>query len=191
LQPIQNGGDKLGVTSYLGYSSITSAFQRQERYYTKDDKHINWEGIKLENATIFYDDIVPSSAPKPTIANLFQSPNGTAPTPGAIQTGQFTLTTAMLGNQAISNLPSLGFTSNAYKGNTGGSNIVVVGEPLFWVTPDVWKYREADGAPVNYYFMDPARWPENPFLYVQWLRHVLNFYNPTPREDQQCYGMLA
>ena len=191
LQPIQNGGDKLGVTSYLGYSSITSAFQRQERYYTKDDKHINWEGIKLENATIFYDDIVPSSAPKPSIANLFQSPNGTAPTPGAIQTGQFVITTAMLANQSISNLPSLGFTSNAYKGNAGGLNTIVVGEPLFWVTPDCWKYREADGAPVNYYFMDPARWPENPFLYVQWLRHVLNFYNPTPREDQQTYGILA
>jgi hypothetical protein len=44
---------------------------------------------------------------------------------------------------------------------------------------------------VNYFFMDPARWPENPFLYVQWLRHVLNFYHPTPREDQQTYGILA
>jgi hypothetical protein len=193
LTPIQNGGDKLGVTSYLGYSSITSAFQRQERYFTRDDKHINWEGIKLENGTIFYDDIVPSSAPKPSIASLFSSPSGTAPSPGAIQTGQFTLTAAMIAsNQGISNLPNLGFTSNATKnGLAGGLNQIVVGEPLFWITPDKWKYREADGAPVNYFFMDPARWPENPFLYVQWLRHVLNFYQPTPREDQQCYGILG
>jgi hypothetical protein len=118
--------------------------------------------------------------------------SGTAAAPGAIQTGQFALTQAMLGNQGISNLPNLGFTSNPTKnGLAGGLNTIVVGEPLFWITPDVWKYREADGAPVNYYFMDPARWPENPFLYIQWLRHVLNFYNPTPREDQQCYGILG
>ena len=191
LTPVQNGGEKLGVTSYLGYSSISSAFQRQERYLVKDDKHINWEGIKLENATIFYDDIVPSSAPKPSISGLFQSPNGTAPTPGAIQTGQYTLTSAMIANNGISNLPALGFTSNAYKGLSGGLNTIVVGEPLFWITPDVWKYREADGAPMNYYFMEPARWPENPMLYVQWLRHVMNFYNPNPREDQQVYGILG
>ena len=191
LTPILNSGDKLGVTSYRGYSSITAAFQRQERYFTKDDKHINWEGIKLENATIFYDDIVPSTAPKPSIAGLFTQVSGTAPAPGAIQTGQFLLTQAMLANQAISNLPNLGFTSNAFKSNSGGLNTIVVGEPLFWVTPDNWKYREADGAPVNYYFLEPLKWPENPFLYVQWLRHVLNFYTPVPREEQQAYGILA
>jgi hypothetical protein len=191
LQPILNSGDKLGVTSYLGYSSITSAFQRQERYLTRDDKHINWEGIKLENATIFYDDIVPSTAPKPSIANLFQTPNGTTPSPGAIQTGQFALTSAMLANQNISNLPNLGFTSNPYKGLSGGLNTIVVGEPLFWITPENWKYREAEGESVNYYLMEPSRWPQNPFMYVQWLRHVLNFYNPLPREDQQVYGIAA
>lgn len=191
LTPILNGADKLGVTSYLGYASITAAFQRQERYFTRDDKNINWEGIKLENATIFYDDIVPSSAPKPSIANLFQSPAGTAPTPGAIQTGTFTLTSAMLANQSISSLPNLGFTSTSQKSAVGGLNTIIVGEPLFWVSPERWKYREAEGTPVNYFFMEPSRWPENPFLYVQWLRHVLNFYNPTPREEQQCYGILG
>jgi hypothetical protein len=98
----------------------------------------------------------------------------------------------MLGNSGTSQLPNLGFTSNPTKnGLSGGLNTIVVGEPLFWLNVDGWKYREADGAPVNYYMMDPARWPENPWLYVQWLRHVLNFYDPTPRQDQQCFGILG
>ena len=186
------GRPTFGATSYIGYSSIAASFQRQQRYETRDDQNINWSGIKFEDATIFEDDIVPSSAPKPSIANLFTTVNGTKPAPGAIQTGQFVLTSAMLGRQSISGLPNLGFTSNATKaGLSGGLNTIVVGEPLFWLQPDGWKYREAEGAPVNYHFMDPARWPENPWLYVQWLRHVLNFYNPTPRQDQQCYGILG
>jgi hypothetical protein len=186
------GRPTLGATSYIGYSAIASAFQRQQRYETRDDQNINWSGIKFEDSTIFEDDIVPSSSPKPSIANLFTTVNGTAPSPGAIQTGQFTLTQAMLGNSGTSLLPNLGFTSNPTKnGLSGGLNTIVVGEPLFWLNVDGWKYREADGAPVNYHMMDPARWPENPWLYVQWLRHVLNFYDPTPRQDQQCFGILG
>ena len=102
-QPI--GGRLSGVTSYIGYTAIASAFQRQQRYETRDDQNINWSGIKFEDSTIFEDDIVPSSNPKQSIANLFTTVDGTAPAPGAIQTGQFTLTRRHAGNQGTSAVP--------------------------------------------------------------------------------------
>jgi hypothetical protein len=185
------GRPTLGATSWLGYTAIASAFQRQQRYETRDDQNINWSGIKFEDATIFDDDIVPSSNPKQSIANLFQTPDGTAPAPGAIQTGQFTLTAAMLGNQGTSQLPNLGFTSNATPLLSGGLNTIVVGEPLFWLDVDSWKYRPANTGTFNYYMMDPIRYPQNPTLYTQFLRHALNFYTPTPRRHQQVYGIKA
>ncbi len=187
MQPI--GRPTLGVTSYIGYSAIASAFQRQQRYETSSDHNINWSGIKFEDSTIFQDDIVPSSAPKPSIANLFTTVDGTSPTPGAIQTGQFTLTQAMLGNQSISLLPNLGFTSTATASLTGGLNTIVVGEPLFWLGVDEWEYRPANAEDFNYYMMDPIRYPQNPTLYTQFLRHSLNFYTPTPRRHQQTFGI--
>lgn len=183
------GRPTLGVTSWIGYTAIATAFQRQQRYETRDDQNINWSGIKFEDATIFDDDIVPSSNPKQSIANLFQSPDGTAPAPGAIQTGQFTLTSAMLANQGTSLLPNLGFTSNATPLLPGGSNQIVVGEPLFWLDVDSWKYRPANTGTFNYYMMDPIRYPQNPTLYTQFLRHALNFYTPTPRRHIQSYGI--
>jgi hypothetical protein len=187
MQPI--GRPTLGVTSYIGYSAIASAFQRQQRYETSNDQNINWSGIKFEDSTIFNDDIVPSSAPKPSIANLFTTVDGTTPTPGAIQTGQYVLTAAGLVNQAISNLPSLGFTSTATASLTGGSNTIIVGEPLFWIGVDDWEYRPADAEDFNYHMMDPIRYPQNPTLYTQFLRHSLNFYTPVPRRHQQVYGI--
>jgi hypothetical protein len=183
------GRPTLGVTSWVGYTAIAAAFQRQQRYETRDDQNINWSGIKFEDSTIFDDDIVPSSQPKQSIANLFTTVDGTTPTPGAIQTGQFTLTQAMLGNQGTSQLPNLGFTSSAAPGLTGGSNTIVVGEPLFWLDVDSWKYRPSDTGSFNYHMMDPIRYPQNPTLYTQFLRHALNFYTPTPRRHVQCYGI--
>lgn len=187
MQPI--GRPTLGVTSYIGYSAIASAFQRQQRYETSNDQNINWSGIKFEDSTIFNDDIVPSSAPKPSISNLFTTVDGTAPTPGAIQTGQYVLTAAGLANQSISNLPSLGFTSTATASLTGGLNTVIVGEPLFWLGVDDWEYRPSDAEDFNYHMMDPIRYPQNPTLYTQFLRHSLNFYTPVPRRHQQVYGI--
>src|SRR5271154_3077403 len=143
------GRPSLGVTSWIGYTAIASAFQRQQRYETRDDQNINWSGIKFEDATIFDNDIIPSSNPKQSIANLFQSPDGTAPAPGAIQTGQFTLTQAMLGNQGTSNLPNLGFTSNSTPLLTGGLNTVVVGEPIWMLDMDSWQYRPATTGTFN------------------------------------------
>jgi hypothetical protein len=183
------GRPTLGVTSWIGYTAIASSFQRQQRYETRDDQNINWSGIKFEDSTIFDDDIVPSSNPKQSIANLFQTPDGTAPAPGAIQTGQFTLTQAMLGNQGTSQFPNLGFTSNPTSLLPGGVNQIVVGEPLFWLDVDTWKYRPADTGSFNYYLMDPIRYPQNPVLYTQFLRHALNSYTPTPRRHQQCFGI--
>jgi hypothetical protein len=187
MQPI--GRPTLGVTSYIGYSAVAASFQRQQRYEAKEDQNINWSGIKFEDSTIFWDDIVPSSNPKQSIANLFTTVDGTAPAPGAIQTGQFTLTTAMLGNQGTSQLPSLGFTSSATALLTGGLNTIVVGEPLFWIDVESWEYRPSDAQDFNYYMMDPIRYPQNPTLYTQFLRHALNQYTPTPRRHQQCYGI--
>jgi hypothetical protein len=187
MQPI--GRPTMGCTSYIGYSAIAAAFQRQQRYETQDDHNINWSGIKFEDSTIFWDDIVPSSNPKQSIANLFTTVDGTAPTPGAIQTGQFVLTAAMLGNQGTSQFPSLGFTSNATPLLTGGLNTIVVGEPLFWLGVDEWEYRPANAEDFNYHMMDPIRYPQNPTLYTQFLRHALNFYTPVPRRHQQTYGI--
>ena len=189
LYKLAIGRPNLIVTSWIGYTAIASSFQRQQRYETRDDQNINWSGIKFEDATIFDDDIVPSSNPKQSIANLFQSPDGTAPAPGAIQTGQFTLTAAMLANQGTSQLPNLGFTSNATPLLTGGLNQVVVGEPIFMFDVDNWKYRPANTGTFNYYLMDPIRYPQNPTLYTQFLRHALNFYTPVPRRHVQGYGI--
>jgi hypothetical protein len=183
------GRPTLGVTSYLGYTAIAAAFQRQQRYDVRDDQNINWSGIKFEDSTIFDDDIVPSSNPKPSIANLFTTVDGTAPAPGAIQTGQFVINAAMLANQGLSQLPSLGFTSNATSSLSGGLNTIVVGEPLFWLDVDSWKYRPAETGSFNYHMMDPIRYPQNPTLYTQFLRHALNQYTPTPRRHVQCYGI--
>jgi hypothetical protein len=72
---------------------------------------------------------------------------------------------------------------------TGGLNTIVVGEPLFWLGVDDWEYRPSNSEDFNYYMMDPIRYPQNPVLYVQFLRHALNFYTPTPRRHQQCYGI--
>lgn len=187
MQPI--GRPTLGCTSYIGYSAIASAFQRQQRYETQDDHNINWSGIKFEDSTIFWDDIIPSSNPKQSIANLFTTVDGNAPAPGAIQTGQFTLTQAMLANQGTSQFPNLGFTSSATPLLTGGLNTIVVGEPLFWLGVDEWEYRPANAEDFNYHMMDPIRYPQNPTLYTQFLRHSLNFYTPTPRRHQQTFGI--
>jgi hypothetical protein len=185
------GRSNLMVTSWIGYTAIAAMFQRQQRYAVRDTE-IDWEGIKFEDAMIFTDDIVPSSSPKPSIANLFQTPDGTAPAPGAIQTGQFLLTAAMLANQANSLLPSLGFTSNATKGGlAGGLNEIVVGEPIFGLDVDGWKYRISNTGSFNYYIMEPIRYPQNPVLYTQFMRHAGNFYTPTPRRHFQGYGILG
>lgn len=189
LYKLAIGRPTLIVTSWIGYTAIASAFQRQQRYDTRDDQNINWSGIKFEDATIFDDDIVPSSNPKQSIANLFQSPDGTAPQPGAIQTGQFTLTQAMLANQGTSQLPNLGFTSNSTPLLAGGLNQIIVGEPIFMLDVDSWQYRIATGGQFNYYLMDPIRYPQNPVLYTQFLRHSGNFYTPVSRRHTQGYGI--
>jgi hypothetical protein len=176
-------------TSWIGYTAIAAAFQRQQRYDTRDDHNINWSGIKFEDATIFDDDITPSSNPKQSIANLFQTPDGTAPAPGAIQTGQFQLTQAMLANQGTSLLPNLGFTSNATSLLSGGLNTIVVGEPIWMLDFDSWQYRPSSSEAFNYYLMDPIRYPQNPTLYTQFLRHSLNWYTPTPRRHVAGYGV--
>ena len=183
------GRPTLIVTSYIGYSAIAAVFQRQQRYDIREDQNINWSGIKFEDAIIFEDDIVPSSNPKQSIANLFQSPDGTAPSPGAIQTGQFSLTQAMLGNQGTSGLPNLGFTSNPTPLLSGGPNTVVVGEPIFMLDEDSWKYRIANTGSFNYHIMEPIRYPQNPVLYVQYIRHAGNFYTPVPRRHIHGYGI--
>jgi hypothetical protein len=176
-------------TSWIGYTAIAAAFQRQQRYETRDDHNINWSGIKFEDATIFDDDIIPSSNPKASIANLFQTPDGTAPAPGAIQTGQFLLTAAMLGNQGTSNFPNLGFTSNSTPLLSGGLNTIIVGEPIWMLDMDSWKWRPSETGTFNYYLMDPIRYPQNPTLYTQFLRHAVNSYTPTPRRNVAGFGI--
>jgi hypothetical protein len=185
------GRCNFGCTSWIGYTALAAMFQRQQRYDVRDDQKINWSGIKFEDAMLFTDDIVPSSSPKQSIANLFQNPDGTAPAPGAIQTGQFQLTQAMLGNQSTSLLPNLGFTSNKTALLPGGLNQIVVGEPLFWFDVDTWKYRIANTGSFNYHIMEPIRYPQNPVLYVQYIRHAGTFYTPTPRRHVQSYGILG
>lgn len=176
-------------TSWIGYVAIAAAFQRQQRYETRDDQNINWSGIKFEDATIFDDDIIPSSNPKQSIANLFQTPDGTAPAPGAIQTGQFQLTQAMLGNQGTSQFPNLGFTSNPTPLLSGGFNTIVVGEPIWMLDMDSWYWRPATTGSFNYHMMDPIRYPQNPTLYTQFLRHAVNSYTPTPRRNVAGFGI--
>jgi hypothetical protein len=95
----------------------------------------------------------------------------------------------MLANQGTSLLPNLGFTSSSTPLLSGGLNTIVVGEPLWWLDVDSWKYRPANTGTFNYYLMDPIRYPQNPTLYTQFLRHALNFYTPTPRRHQACYGI--
>ena len=163
------GRPSLGVTGWSGYTAIAAAFQRQQRYDIRDDQNINWSGIKFEDATIFDDDIVPTPNPKPSITNLFNTAN-------AIQTGTFVVQTGQ--PNSLNNLPVAGTT-------------VTVGDLLFWLDVDDWKYRPAASEEFNYKMMDPIRWPENPTMYTQFLRHSLNFYTPTPRRHQQCYGIKS
>jgi hypothetical protein len=157
------------VTSWSGYTAIAAAFQRQQRYETRDDQHINWSGIKFEDATIFDDDIVPSPNPKPSIANLFN-------TPGAIQTGTFVVAAGQ--PSALNQLPVAGIT-------------VTVGDPIWMLDVDSWRYRPARTEEFNYKMMDPIRWPQNPTMYSQFLRHSLNFYCPTPRRNIGAYGIKS
>ena len=167
-------------TSWKGYAAIASAFQRQQRYDTRDDHNINWSGIKFEDATIFYDDITPCSTPKPSIANLANPVN-------AIATLSYVQTAGMANN--INNLPAtLGYTSS---GTLGGLNTVVVGEPIWMLDVESWKYRPAVAEKFNYFFMDPIRWPDNPTMYSQFLRHSMNWYTPTPRRNIAGYGILG
>ncbi len=165
------GDPTLGVTGWSGYTAIASAFQRQQRYDTRDDQNINWSGIKFENSTIFKDDIVPTPNPKPSIANLFNTTN-------AIQTGTFTVTAAMTANSGTSQIPA-------------AATVCTVGEILFWLDVDSFEYRPAEDESFNYYMMDPIRYPQNPTTYTQFLRHSLNIYTPTPRRSVQMYGMKA
>jgi hypothetical protein len=95
----------------------------------------------------------------------------------------------MLANQGTSGLPNLGFTSNTTPLLSGGLNTIVVGEPLFWLGVDDWEYRPASTENFNYHMMDPIRYPQNPVLYTQFLRHVVNSYTPTPRRHVQTYGI--
>ena len=163
------GRPSLGVTGWSGYTAIAAAFQRQQRYDIRTDQNINWSGIKFEDATIFDDDIVPTPNPKPSISNLFNTAN-------AIQTGTFAVPTGS--PNALNNLPVAGTT-------------VTVGELLFWLDVDDWRYRPAATEEFNYYMMDPIRWPQNPTMYTQFLRHSLNMYTPTPRRHQQSYGIKS
>jgi hypothetical protein len=158
-------------TSYIGYTAIAAAFQRQQRYDIRDNQDINWSGIKFEDATIYDDDITPSSNPKPSIANL-------EPGAGSIQTGTFVLTTAQTANSGISNLTA------AMAGTT-----ITVGEPIWMLDMESWEYRPAATESFNYKFMDAIRWPQNPTMYSQFLRHSLNWYCPTPRRNVAGYGI--
>lgn len=163
------GRPSLGITSWSGYTAIAAAFQRQQRYETRDDQNINWSGIKFEDSTIFQDDIVPSPNPKPSIQNLFNTTN-------AIKTGTFVVATGA--PSTLNNLPVAGTT-------------VTVGDPLFWVDVDSWRYRPAETEEFNYKMLEPIRYPQNPTTYTQFLRHALNFYTPTPRRNQQVYGIKS
>jgi hypothetical protein len=68
-------------------------------------------------------------------------------------------------------------------------NQIVVGEPLFWLDVDSWKYRIANTGSFNYHIMEPIRYPQNPVLYVQYIRHAGTFYTPTPRRHVQSFGI--
>ena len=157
------------VTSWSGYSSIAAAFQRQQRYDTRDDHNINWSGIKFEDATIFWDDIVPSPNPKPSISKLFNTAN-------AIQTGTFVVPAGAPNN--LNQLPAAGTT-------------VTVGDPIWMLDVESWRYRPARTEEFNYKVMDPIRWPQNPTMYSQFMRHSLNFYTPTPRRNLGAYGIKS
>ena len=157
------------VTSWSGYSSIAASFQRQQRYETRDDQNIYWSGIKFEDATIFEDDIVPSPNPKASIANLFNTPN-------AIQTGTFTVPVGA--PNATNQLPVAG-------------TVLTVGDPIWMLDVDSWRYRPARTEEFNYKMMEPIRWPQNPTMYVRFLRHSLNFYTPTPRRNIAGYGIKS
>ena len=163
------GRPTLGVTGWSGYTAIAAAFQRQQRYEIRSDQNINWSGIKFEDATIFDDDIVPTPNPKPSIANLFNTTN-------AIKTGTFSVPTGA--PNSLNNLPTAGTTCT-------------VGELLFWLDVDDWRYRPASTEEFNYKMMDPIPWPQNPTTYTQFLRHSLNVYTPTPRRHIQSYGIKS
>ena len=155
-------------TSWSGYTSIAAAFQRQQRYDVRLDQVINWSGIKFEDATIFDDDITPSPNPKQSIANL-------APQ-SSITTGTFVVPTGS--PNGTNQLPTAGTTCT-------------VGDPIWMLDMESWKYRPAATEDFNYKFMDPIRWPQNPTMYSQFLRHALNWYCPTPRRNVAGYGILS
>ena len=161
------GRPTAGFTGWSGYTAIASSLQRQQRYETRDDQNINWSGIKFEDATIFWDDITPTPNPKPSLVGLSQA---------SIQTGTFTVPNGAPNSTNL--LPVAGTTCT-------------VGEVLFWLDIDSWKFRPAQTEEFNYKWMEPIRYPNNPTTYTQFLRHSTNLYTPTPRRNQQVYGFRS
>lgn len=185
-------GTQAGATGQISYKAILEGYlnavqepdfgecnkalfayllERQEpkqNFVQAKDLSIGCEGLKLMNAYIHVDKLCPSTKYGQIL------PSGLSNTT-SIQPQAFTTPTYTGTQNSISGFPS----------NTS----VTPGEILFMFRMSGWHVRPSASAGYDFYFTPPIRSQNNPDLVVIFLRHAINFYTESPRDNTQWLGI--
>lgn len=156
-----------GVCNKALFAYLLERQEPKQNFVQAKDLSIGCEGIKILDAYIHVDKLAPSTKYGQIL------PSGLSQTT-SIQPSAFTTPVLSASQRAISNYPS----------NTSCSP----GEPLFLFRMAGWHVRPSAAPGYDFYFTPPIRSQNNPDLVVIFLRHAINFYTESPRDNSQLIG---
>lgn len=190
------GGDQAGNTGQANWGQVMNLYQNcvqppdtllsnkalwtylwnreetKQRFAQESDARIGLTGFKILDAYYHIDKLCPSTK----FGTLL--PSGLSQT-SSIKPSTFTMVSLTAAQTAVSGAPS---------SFTGTMN---PGEVLFALRLKDWKIRPSNSEEYNFNFTPLIRTQQNPDLVVQWLKHCVNTYTPSPRDNGEAFGFGA
>lgn len=154
----------MGATNRALFAYLLERQEPKQRFALEQDVSIGVSGLKLLDAYIYKDLLVPSTKYGAIV------PSGLSQTT-AVKPTTFTSAAAP---SSISNLP--------------GAVTINPGEIIFLLRAKGWKVRPATDPEYNFNFTPPIRSQNNPDLVVMFFKLGINFYTPSPRDNVHGYG---
>ena len=146
--------------------------ETKQRFAQETDARIGLTGFRILDAYYHIDKLCPSTK----FGTLL--PSGLSQT-SSIKPSTFSMVSLTAAQTAVSGAPS---------SFTGTMN---PGEVLFALRLKDWKLRPSNSEEYNFNFTPLIRSQQNPDLVVQWLKHCINIYTASPRDNGEAFGFGA
>lgn len=157
-----------GLTNKAFFAYLLEREEVKQRFTQETNPRIGMTGIKVMDAFIHVDKLCPSTKYGTIL------PSGLSQTT-SIKPQAFTTPTLSAAQTAISNFPS--------------ATSVTPGEVFFWLRLKDWKFRPSSDPEYDHNFTPPIRSQNNPDLVVMFYKIALNLYTPSPRDNEQIFGI--